>query len=70
MLKCGLLLCTVFNVLPVHDVNYSWGVALNVVLVGAERSAAQPEDIFPQFSPVLTSMARFSYLKTAVKKYI
>jgi len=63
----GVVLNVVFGV-PVHDVNYSWGVALNVVFVGAERYTTRR--YFPQFSPVLTSMTRFSNLKTAVKKCI
>lgn len=32
------------------------------------KRAAEPRRYFPQFGPALTSMARFSNLKTAVKK--
>lgn len=50
------------------DVECVWGIQLDAVCAEAKR-AAEPRRYFPQFGPALTSMARFSNLKTAVKKY-
>jgi hypothetical protein len=55
----------VFSV-PVHDVNYSWGVALNLVFVGAER--VHNQKIFPSVQASSDFHGTFLKFKDSSKK--